>query len=105
MRKNLLPSFSFFFFLKRQLNIGPTINDFIFLAGAFENVLVIKQEKRNTKKERWKEELCGGLLEVHKVIKVERKGDDGSSRRERADTVGETFEIDSRGDEVLYLQK
>ena len=30
---------------------------------------------------------------------------DGSSRRERADTVGETFEIDSRGDEVLYLQK
>ena len=25
-----------------------------FLAGAFENVLVIKLEKRNTKKERWK---------------------------------------------------
>ena len=81
-----------------------------FLAGAFENVLVIKQEKRNRRKgiprrRGGKEELCGGLLEVHKVIKVERKGDDGSSRRERADTVGETFEIDSRGDEVLYLQK
>ena len=53
-------------------------------------------------------ELLGGICVVDsRKLTVQRRWEwgDGSSRRERADTFSETFEVDSQGDEVLYLQK